>query len=103
MLKSGNVLANKTNLTEKQSDWYDNNIEEPIRDLVRILRNNGFNTECSCGHEMYIQCQYIPEGEVKRLHDLIYNYFNGLRDYKIELLLMIKNGHIVLSTLELKL
>ncbi len=32
-------------------DWYEENIEEPIRPLVHLLRENGFNTECSCGHE----------------------------------------------------
>lgn len=33
---------------------YDN-IEEPIRDTVRLLRDNGFNTTGSCGHEMWIE------------------------------------------------
>jgi len=31
-------------------DWYEN-IEAPIRDIVKFLRNNGVNTECSCGYE----------------------------------------------------
>jgi len=35
-------------------NWYLINIEEPIRDLVRRLRNEGVNTNCSCGHEMWI-------------------------------------------------
>ena len=39
---------------DPMSDWYDN-IEEPIRPLVRLLRNNGFNTFCSCGHEMWVE------------------------------------------------
>jgi hypothetical protein len=30
-------------------DWYDR-IEEPLRELVRLLRNEGFNTTCSCDH-----------------------------------------------------
>jgi len=41
-------------------DWYEEKIEEPLRDLVKILRNNGVNTTCSCGHEMYIQCAFSP-------------------------------------------
>ena len=55
-------------------DWYEENIEEPVREVVRALRNKGYNTECSCGHEMYVQCQYIPDGEIQRLHSFIYNY-----------------------------
>jgi hypothetical protein len=35
-------------------DWYER-IEPEIRELVRLCRNNGFNTTCSCGHEMYIE------------------------------------------------
>lgn len=44
--------------------WYEENIEEGVRELVSVLRNNGINTECSCDHQnpMYIQCQYIPDG-----------------------------------------
>jgi len=34
--------------------WYQN-IEAPIRELVKLLRNNGFNTTCSCGHKMTIE------------------------------------------------
>lgn len=63
-------------------DWYEEYIEEPIRDLVKLLRENGFNTECSCGHEMYVQCQVIQDGSLKRLDDLLFN--NDYRNYKIE-------------------
>jgi len=53
-------------------DWYEENVEEGVRALVRALRDEGFNTECSCHHEMYVQMQYIIDGEVKRLHDLVW-------------------------------
>jgi hypothetical protein len=53
-------------------DWYDENIEEGVRDVVRALRDNGFNTESSCHHDMSVQMQYIPDGGVKRLHDLMW-------------------------------
>lgn len=53
-------------------DWYDN-IEEGVRDVVRALRDNGFNTESSCHHDMTVQMQYIPDEAVKRLHDLVWN------------------------------
>jgi len=36
------------------ADWYDN-IEPWVREAVRYLRNEGFNTTCSCEHEMLIQ------------------------------------------------
>lgn len=72
-------------------NWYDEHIEEPIQALVRLLRDNGFNTECSCGHEMYVQCQYICEGEIMRLHNLLYN--SGYRNYQIKMELAVIDGH----------
>lgn len=59
------------------SDWYQENIEPEIRDFVKLLRDNGFNTEYSCGHEMYVECRYVPDGEVKRLHDLLYSRYKS--------------------------
>lgn len=59
------------------TDWYTKSIEEPVRDLVKYLRNNGINTECSCGHDMYIQCQYRPDGFIYDLHCLLFEYFSG--------------------------
>ncbi len=57
--------------------WYEEKIEEPLVGIVRYLRNNGINTECSCGHEMYIQCQYILDGSIKNIHDLVWNYLDS--------------------------
>lgn len=94
-------------------DWYEN-IEPEIRDLVKYLRNNGINTECSCGHDMYIQCQHIIDGSIKELHDLLYVYFaeNGSKkegreysddiNYEIEVHLTVEDGH-VRSSLDIKL
>lgn len=81
-------------VTEK---WYTETIEEPVRELVHILRNNGFNTECSCGHEMYIQCQYIPEGQLMELHNLIFNYLvanNEALNYDIDIKIKVREGHM---------
>ena len=48
-----------------------------------MLRENGYNTECSCGHKMYVQCQNIPDGGLQRLHELLYN--NDYRNYEIDM------------------
>ena len=84
--------------------WYKDNIEEPLRDIVRLLRNNGVNTECSCGHELSIQYQYIAEGTTKIIHDLVYSYLfeHGLSlNYTITISVSIKNG-FVYSTGDIK-
>ena len=87
------------------ADWYEENIEEPVRDLVRVLRNNGFNTECSCGHEKYIQCQYVLDGEIKRLHNLLYCYFvekGKSINYELCIRVIVNDGHLN-RTLEIDL
>ena len=63
-------------------DWYDR-IEEPIRDLVRILRNNGFNTTCSCGHlpRPYIQMDWRNDHEIKHLYSILVE--NGYKNFEI--------------------
>ena len=76
--------------------WYEEYIEEPIRDLVKHLRSNGFNTFCSCGHKMYVQCEYIPDGEIGRLHHLLFNYFfenNKPINYTITVSHQVIDGH----------
>jgi len=89
----------------ENGDWYDQFIEHPLRDLVRVLRKNGINTECSCGHEMYIQCQHIPDGELMDLHELIWNY---LSENKLPINFEIIIEHTVIegsqyTTLDIKL
>ena len=84
--------------SSKTKDWYEDTIEEPIRELVKLLRNEGFNTECSCGHEMYVQCQYIMDEEIMRLHKLLFN--NGYRNYGISILIKVIDG-ISYPTLDL--
>lgn len=73
-------------------DWYEENIEPEIRPVVKLLRMNGFNTECSCGHEMTVQSQFISDGESKRLDDLLFN--NGFRNYEINIIIKRNDGHL---------
>ena len=54
-------------------------IEPGVRKLVGCLREHGINTECSCHHEWYVQCQTLdPTSELR----LIYN---AMRDMAINL------------------
>jgi len=97
----------KTQVNPRSIDWYEDNIEEPIRDLVKFLRNNGVNTECSCGHDMYIQCQYIPDGSIQDLIKLLYVYFYDVKgrshfDFEIAINIKVKEGHQY-RTLDIKL
>lgn len=56
-------------------DWYNEHIEEPIREIVKNLRNNGINTFCSCGHGLWIQCEcYDASQEMV----VIFNVLNEL-------------------------
>ena len=55
------------------TDWYDINIEPPLRGIVRHLRNNGVNTVVSCAHEMYIKCSSSGD-DIYRLADLLSIY-----------------------------
>ena len=54
-------------------DWYEEHIEEPIRGIVKTLRDNGFNTTCSCGHEMYVEGDIIADYELQRLHKILWD------------------------------
>jgi predicted oxidoreductase len=65
-------------------NWYKENIEPGIRDLVRLLRDNGVNTECSCEHKMYIQFQVIPGNDAASVVDTIL-FNSGYTDYLIEI------------------
>ena len=64
-------------------NWYDQ-IEEPVRGLVKLLRNNGFNTICSCGHEMYVQMEWGGfEEEARDLYNLLGQ--NGYSNFELRL------------------
>ncbi len=72
--------------------WYERKIEPTVRDVVKLLRNNGINTECSCGHEKYVQCQCVNEGFIERVDGIL--FVNGFRNYRIKLSLIREDGHL---------
>jgi len=73
-------------------DWYEQYIEPEIRSIVHLLRDNGVNTESSCGHEMTVQCQVITDGFVQHVDNLLFN--NGYRHYTITIEIDRCNGHL---------
>lgn len=63
------------------NDWYEEFIEEEIRPVVRLLRDNGFNTFCSCGHKMYVELECYDPAHITDIynllmeHDYLFNIF----------------------------
>ena len=63
-------------------------IEEPIKNTVRLLRDNGFNTICSCGHEMSVELELGNNtDEVERIAICLVD--NGYKNFKIECTLQV--------------
>jgi len=79
------------------TDFYDM-IEEPVRDLVRLLRDNGYNTEDSCGHEGYIQIGYVLDGNsLQELHRLIWTHLHERGEpvsFDITMEHFVRDGHM---------
>lgn len=63
-------------------DWYEKNIEEPVRELVVLLRDNGFNTYSSCGHDMTVSMEWYDVEDQQRLVDLLLE--NGYTKFVVE-------------------
>jgi hypothetical protein len=59
-------------------EWYEN-IEPGIRPLVRLLRDNGWNTVCSCEHEMYVDVALLSMDDCERLASFLVE--NGYRKF----------------------
>ena len=55
-------------------------IEEPLRNLVQLLRSNGFNTYSSCGHlpKPYIRMEWYEDEQITQLYNLLIenSYYN---------------------------
>lgn len=62
-------------------NWYEETIEEPLRDLVSILRNHGFNTTSSCGHGMVVEMEFYLDKDITRLYDLLQEH--GYHHFRI--------------------
>lgn len=71
--------------------WYEEMIEPGIRSIVKLLRDNGFNTVSSCEHKMQVDIDFLPDGEIQRMHNLLYN--QGYRDYTLIFKLEVREGH----------
>lgn len=69
----------------EKTSWY-NQIEEPVRALVKLLRNNGFNTTGSCGHKNplpYVQMDWYAHDDIQRLYDLLWD--NDYKNFELHL------------------
>lgn len=64
-----------------QETWYEC-IEEPVRAVVKLLRNNGFNTFDSCGHTHKVKMEWYKDHEVTVLWNLLYE--NGYEHFTID-------------------
>ena len=68
-----------------KENWY-KRIEKPVRDLVYLLRNNGFNTTSSCGHTKptpYVQMAWYVHEDIQRLYNLLWD--NGYKTFELHL------------------
>jgi len=96
--------------TDRMKDfpWYENAIEPEIRELVYRLRNSGINTVCSCGHEMYVQVDYIVDQQLKVMHDILFNWLvEGKKqkffNYTIDIHFSVSNGVLMQSFAEIRI
>ena len=77
--------------------WY-SQIEEPIRGLVKVLRDNGVNTTWSCGHKMAVEATIIPDGQLHTIHKAVYDFLaeeNKELDYNIDIHMAVNRGHTI--------
>lgn len=66
----------------KDTKFY-NALEKPIKETVRLLRDNGFNTTCSCGHKLWVEMEFTHQDNevILNLKNLL--TVNGYKDFKI--------------------
>ena len=84
-------------MRKEMADWY-LEIEEPIREIVRALRDKGINTTCSCGHKMYVEADIIPDGMLQTIHKTLYNYLaEDEREIKYTITITLEQNIVGLS------
>jgi hypothetical protein len=71
-------------------DWYEEYIEEGVREIVRLLRDNGINTTYSCHCAMVVEAENYEDVEMSRVYDLLIE--NGYDDFKLSMILMKEAG-----------
>ena len=80
-------------MTKKLTDkhpWY-LCVEDPLKEIVFRLRNAGINTECSCGHGRYIQCQSLDQHEdLKTIYNVLVEL--GIKDYRAVVYDFVEDG-----------
>lgn len=73
-----------TKLSCPEEFQFYNEIESGVRRFVFLLRNAGINTECSCHHKGYIQCQTNdPTTEVREIKTVMIE--EGIENFEIEI------------------
>ena len=59
---------------DSSGGWYLDHIEPPLRELVHYLRNQGVNTSCSCGHEMWVEVANSLMLDIYGLHSVLWDF-----------------------------
>ena len=86
-------------------DWY-SQIEEPIRGLVKVLRDNGVNTTWSCGQKMAVEATIIPDGQLNTIHRAVFDFLieeNKELDYTIDIHMAVNSGHTIACSAQITL
>ncbi len=87
-------------------DWYEERIEAGVRDIVRLLRDNGVNTVSACHHDMTIQCDYIMDGQLQDIHNLLYCHLSSKGEpvsYDLTIHHQVDNGYVINTFIEIAL
>jgi len=75
------------------NNWYNENIETQIRELVYLLRNNGYNTYDSCEDSMHVSCELYSDLNFKDIDDLLRN--GGYDNFKVNFRYYRKNDILI--------
>lgn len=84
----------------KYNHWYKMKIEDPLKKIVYKLRNNGINTFQSCGHDLYIDCEFHDPTEELII---IYNVFHQLKIKNYKVVLISEQGHFAKQYMQIQI